>query len=95
MLTGGDATVDQVFAMRGGVDFIIATPGRLADHVAKRMVKLDRVRLVVVDEADKMLDLGFEPELRRLVTHPHMPAPPARQTVMVSAPCCPNTLALS
>ena len=53
--------------MRGGIDLIVATPGRLLDHVFSRpsMVKLDRVRALVVDEADKMLDLGFEPELRR------------------------------
>ncbi|KAG1661029.1 hypothetical protein FOA52_005344 [Chlamydomonas sp. UWO 241] len=84
-LAGGELLVDQVFAMRGGADVIVATPGRLMDHLARKVLKLDNVRLLVIDEADKMLGLGFEPELRRLVCHRRMPGPPSRQTLLLSA----------
>ena len=71
--------------MRGGVDIVVATPGRLIEHLSRNSLKLRRVSLLIVDEADKMLDLGFEPELQRLLGDGQLPAAPRRQTVMLSA----------
>ncbi|GAX72729.1 hypothetical protein CEUSTIGMA_g185.t1 [Chlamydomonas eustigma] len=85
MLNGGNLTVDQVMGMRGGVDIVVATPGRLQEFVSRKIVKLGRVKHVVIDEADKMLDLGFEPGLRRLLSDRLLPTAPIRQTLMLSA----------
>jgi len=62
-------------------DVIVATPGRLIDLVNRRMVKLDRVRIAVLDEADRMLDMGFLPDVSKILAM----LPPERQTMMFSA----------
>ncbi len=82
LILGGENFNDQVKALRRYPKFIVATPGRLADHLEHRSLFLDGVDTLVLDEADRMLDLGFAPELRRI----HKAAKHRRrQTLMFSA----------
>jgi superfamily II DNA/RNA helicase len=78
---GGTAYEPQRRALRNGVDILVATPGRLEDLVARGDARLDAVDLVVVDEADRMADMGFLPAVRRLLDA----ARPDRQTLLYSA----------
>eukprot|EP00439_Symbiodinium_sp_Y106_P041251 s1480_g5.t1 len=78
---GGVSRRGQEQGLRKGVDVLIATPGRLLDFLEARVTNLARVSYLVVDEADRMLDMGFEPQLRRVVSQVR----PERQTVMWSA----------
>lgn len=80
---GGDgiAYEQQKRSMREGVDIIIATPGRLISHLSSGVLKLDQLRHLVLDEADRMLDMGFYDDIMRIVSY----LPQARQTVMFSA----------
>jgi ATP-dependent RNA helicase RhlE len=64
---GGVAINPQMMALRGGADVLVATPGRLLDLVGRNAVKLGQVEVLVLDEADRMLDLGFREELTRLL----------------------------
>lgn len=82
LIVGGENFNDQVKALRRYPKFIVATPGRLADHLEHRSLHLDGLETLVLDEADRMLDLGFAPELRRI----HNAAKHRRrQTLMFSA----------
>lgn len=67
--------------MDGGVDVIIACPGRLNDFVEMGLVSLADISFLVMDEADRMLDMGFEPQIRKVVSHMRKD----RQTVLFSA----------
>jgi ATP-dependent RNA helicase RhlE len=78
---GGVGMAPQINALRNGVDIVVATPGRLIDHVQRRTVNLSKIEVLVLDEADRMLDMGFMPALRRLL--PELPA--SRQTLLFSA----------
>ena len=78
---GGVSRRGQEQILRKGVDVLIATPGRLLDFLEARVTNLERVSYLVVDEADRMLDMGFEPQLRRVVSQVR----PERQTLMWSA----------
>src|SRR5690349_1052812 len=78
---GGVGMAPQIKALRNGVDIVVATPGRLIDHLQRRTVDLSSVEVLVLDEADRMLDMGFQPALRRLL--PALPV--ARQTLLFSA----------
>lgn len=88
---GGVKHGPQVRALARGVDILVATPGRLLDHIADRKARLDLTSLVVLDEADQMLDLGFMPALRKIL---HMVGKP-RQTIMFSATMPPPIRALA
>ncbi|PAV72627.1 hypothetical protein WR25_21082 [Diploscapter pachys] len=66
-LYGGAAREDQMAVCRAGVEIVIATPGRLADLASAGVIDLNRVTYVVLDEADRMLDMGFEPSIRRIL----------------------------
>ena len=68
-----------------GCNVLIATPGRLMDFVDKGKVSFEDVRYLVLDEADRMLDMGFMPEVTRIVNSAGMPAKGERQTLMFSA----------
>ena len=78
---GGVGERPQIEAVRRGVDIIVATPGRLLDLMASRHVSLEHVSFLVLDEADRMLDMGFLPQIRRVVAT----VPRQRQTLLFSA----------
>jgi len=78
---GGVPKHSQVRDLRGGVEIVIATPGRLIDHLEANTTNLRRVTYLVLDEADRMLDMGFEPQIRKIVSQIR----PDRQTLMWSA----------
>jgi len=81
LVVGGVKPGPQVRAMSKGVDILVATPGRLEDLMGTGAIKLDGTSTVVLDEADQMLDLGFFPAIRRIMTK----LPKARQTALLSA----------
>ncbi|MCA8909199.1 MAG: DEAD/DEAH box helicase, partial [Rhodospirillaceae bacterium] len=81
VVVGGVRPAPQVKALAPGVDIVVATPGRLLDHMTAGVLRLDQTTAVVLDEADHMLDLGFIPAIRRIMAK----LPKARQTVMMSA----------
>jgi ATP-dependent RNA helicase RhlE len=81
----------QEHAFRSGVDVIIATPGRLLDHLKEPYAKLDRLEHLVLDEADRMLDMGFLPEIRRVLRY----LPARRQTLFFSATMPPPIVELT
>ncbi len=78
---GGIDMAPQTAVLRGGVEIVIATPGRLLDHVQQKTVNLGQVQILVMDEADRMLDMGFLPDLQRIINL----LPKERQSLMFSA----------
>jgi ATP-dependent RNA helicase RhlE len=78
---GGVSMNQQIGALRRGVDILVATPGRLLDHLQSRTVDLSRVEILVLDEADRMLDMGFVRDIRRIL----MTLPAKRQNLFFSA----------
>lgn len=78
---GGVDIAPQTAALRSGVEIVIATPGRLLDHVQQKTINLGQVQILVMDEADRMLDMGFLPDLQRIINL----LPKARQSLMFSA----------
>lgn len=88
---GGVGMRDQERALRAGADVVVATPGRLLDHMGRRNVRFDRLSILVLDEADRMLDMGFLPDIRRVL---HA-LPSQRQTMLFSATMPPHILALA
>jgi ATP-dependent RNA helicase RhlE len=88
---GGVGAGPQEHAFRSGVDVIVATPGRLLDHLRQPYAKLDRIEHLVLDEADRMLDMGFLPDIRRVLKY----LPTKRQTLFFSATMPPPILALT
>ena len=81
VILGGVNQSRQVQAMRGGVDILVSTPGRLLDLIKQNFVRLDGVGVLVVDEADRMLDMGFIKDVRRIVSM----LPKDRQSMLFSA----------
>ena len=88
---GGQAMQLQLRALRRGVDVVVATPGRILDHVRRNSIDLSTVRMVVLDEADEMLDMGFAEELEAILTT----LPPERQTALFSATIAPRIAAIA
>ncbi|WP_266169587.1 DEAD/DEAH box helicase [Dyella subtropica] len=88
---GGVSMGPQMQALRRGVDVVIATPGRLIDHMQQRSVDLSGVEVLVLDEADRMLDMGFLPALKRILSA----LPRQRQTLLFSATFAPPIKALA
>jgi ATP-dependent RNA helicase RhlE len=88
---GGVGMGPQEHAFKSGVDIIVATPGRLLDHMRSGYAKMSHLEHLVLDEADRMLDMGFLPEIRKILTH----LPTRRQTLFFSATMPPPIAALS
>jgi ATP-dependent RNA helicase DeaD len=78
---GGDSMGRQLEALRAGAHIVVATPGRLADHIQRGSLSLARVRFAVLDEADRMLDMGFAPDVEKILRQ----CPTDRQTMIFSA----------
>ena len=78
---GGVNINPQMRALRAGVDIVVACPGRLLDHLGQKTVSLAHVEVLVLDEADRMFDMGFLPDVRKIVKH----LPAKRQTLLFSA----------
>ena len=81
VIYGGVSIVPQVKALRSGLDVVVATPGRLLDHVQQRTIDLSHIEILVLDEADRMLDLGFIRDIRRILGL----LPAKRQNLLFSA----------
>jgi ATP-dependent RNA helicase RhlE len=88
---GGVGVEPQTKQLRSGVDVIVATPGRLLDHMERQNVVFDDLEVLVLDEADRMLDMGFAPQLNRIVAE----IPRFRQTLLFSATMPPEVEALA
>jgi ATP-dependent RNA helicase DeaD len=88
---GGQAIGPQIQAMRRGVDVIVATPGRVLDHLRRHTLKLDGIQIVVLDEADEMLDMGFAEDLEAILEE----TPAAKQTALFSATMPPRIQAIA
>src|SRR4051812_21226765 len=86
VIVGGLSESVQLNAVRKGAQVLIATPGRLYDFLSRRLVKLNGIQIVVLDEADRMLDMGFLPTIERILAE----TPSARQTMFFSATMDPN-----
>jgi len=83
---GGVDINPQIQALRRGVELVIATPGRLLDHVQQKSINLGQVQVLVLDEADRMLDMGFLPDLQRIINL----LPKTRQNLLFSATFSPE-----
>jgi ATP-dependent RNA helicase RhlE len=81
VIFGGVSQFSQTNALRSGVDILIATPGRLLDLINQRHVKLDSLKMLVLDEADRMLDMGFIHDVKKIIAK----VPAKRQTIFFSA----------
>ena len=86
LVCGGLAEGSQLEAIRRGAQLIVATPGRLEDYLSRRLVNLSGVKTLVLDEVDRMLDMGFKPSIRRIVAT----LPAERQTLCYSATLSPE-----
>ncbi|KAE8687902.1 DEAD-box ATP-dependent RNA helicase 37 [Hibiscus syriacus] len=82
---GGTSIYNQLRRLERGVDILVATPGRLVDMIERAKVSLKMIKYLALDEADRMLDMGFEPQIRRIVEQMDMPPPGTRQTMLFSA----------
>jgi ATP-dependent RNA helicase RhlE len=78
---GGVAVNPQIDKLKHGVDIVVACPGRLLDHIGQGTIKLSGLEVLVLDEADQMFDMGFLPDIRKILTH----IPKQRQTLLFSA----------
>ncbi|MEO8579109.1 MAG: DEAD/DEAH box helicase [Gemmatimonadales bacterium] len=88
---GGVGIEAQSKSLKAGVDVVVATPGRLLDHMERENVSFNDLEVLVLDEADRMLDMGFAPQLNRIVSE----IPPYRQTLLFSATMPPEVEALA
>ncbi len=90
VLFGGTGYGKQDLALRRGTDIVVATPGRLLDQLQRQMLRLNDIEFLVLDEADRMLDMGFMPDVRKIVDR----VPKTRQTMLFSATIPPEIDAL-
>lgn len=91
VLIGGENMGRQIRDIRNNPHIIIATPGRLVDHMTQKTVNLNNVAILVLDEADRMLDIGFAPQIKRILQN----VPQDRQTMLFSATMPPKIVALA
>lgn len=85
VIYGGAPVAQQLRELEWGCDLLVATPGRLSDLIERGRVSLSRIHYLALDEADRMLDMGFEPQIRRIVEQEDMPGTGQRQTLLFSA----------
>ena len=78
---GGVSMFSQMNKLRAGVDIVVACPGRLLDYINRRAINLSRLEVLVLDEADRMLDMGFLPDIKKIIKH----IPSSRQSLLFSA----------
>ena len=78
---GGIDIKPQIKALHGGVEIVVATPGRLLDHIEQKSINLSQVQILILDEADRMLDMGFMPDIKRIIAM----LPQFRQNLLFSA----------
>jgi len=78
---GGVAMNPQIQKLRAGVEIVVACPGRLLDHIQQKTIRLSNLEVLVLDEADRMFDMGFLPDIRKIIKH----VPAKRQTLMFAA----------
>jgi ATP-dependent RNA helicase DDX3X len=90
VIYGGADVRDQLRQIERGCDLLIATPGRLVDLIERGRISMENIRFLCLDEADRMLDMGFEPQIRRIVEQEGMPQGGDRQTMLFSATFPPN-----
>jgi ATP-dependent RNA helicase RhlE len=88
---GGVSIINQLTALRRGVDIVVATPGRLLDHMGRRSIDLRHIEVLVLDEADRMLDMGFINDVRKIIAA----IPQKRQTLLFSATIPPEVQTLA
>jgi ATP-dependent RNA helicase DeaD len=88
---GGQRFRSQLVGLKRGVNIVVGTPGRVLDHLSRGTLKFDAVRYVVLDEADRMLDIGFRPDIERILRR----CPQRRQTLLLSATLPPPVLRLA
>ncbi|HVS36813.1 MAG TPA: DEAD/DEAH box helicase [Gemmataceae bacterium] len=81
IVVGGAAMGPQEKALRAGVELVVATPGRLLDHMRQNQARFDHIHTLVLDEADRMMDMGFLPDIKRIIAR----LPARRQTLLFSA----------
>lgn len=86
LLVGGESIVEQKDVLKRGVDIVIATPGRLMDLFDKGAILLNQIKILVIDEADRMLDMGFIPDVEKIISY----LPKTRQTLLLSATMSPE-----
>lgn len=91
VLIGGASMYNQISMLRRNPRILIATPGRLIDHLQQRTVRLDDIKILVLDEADRMLDMGFAPQISRVLEG----VPTDRQTMLFSATMPPEIMRLA
>ncbi len=88
---GGEQITKQIIALRRGIQIVIGTPGRVMDHMRRKTLKLDNVKMVVLDEADEMLNMGFEEDMKTILSE----IPEERQTLLFSATMNKKILAIT
>src|SRR5207247_179283 len=88
---GGQRFRTQLDELKKGCNVVIGTPGRVLDHLSRGTLAFNRVRYVVLDEADRMLDIGFRPDIERILRR----CPEQRQTLLLSATLPPPVLRLA
>ncbi|MBI2147989.1 DEAD/DEAH box helicase [Candidatus Woesearchaeota archaeon] len=91
VIFGGVGQQPQVHALSRGIDILVATPGRLLDLLNQRHIRLDGVEIFVLDEADRMLDMGFIIDIKKIISR----LPPKRQSILLSATLEPEVVALA
>ncbi len=91
MVIGGVSIRPQIKILKDGVDVLVATPGRLLDHLGQKNLTLDKLEVFVLDEADRMLDMGFLPDIRKIIAR----LPNKRQTLLFSATIPPEIAKLA
>lgn len=88
---GGESIEKQIKALRAGAQIVVGTPGRIMDHIDRGTLKLGMVSIVVLDEADEMLDMGFREDIESILES----VPEERQTVLFSATMPPPILSIT